>query len=377
MTRAYASKESFAKLFADQLGAIPFADTGPERVVSWRALGITWRVRFGNDYQTTRAGERFCALAQILLADFADVELALLPTEVSINLRTAEASSSADALPSNEGRAWEVSVPRELDSKDVGRGIAQTVAVIAQVLLETSLLPLADANKRIEDAYKAGLVGKLTPNTSYDRVFSEFITDEKFNSSARAVRAPIRLTRLPQLEEHKEVAWRSEPGPTYSNERATEYVRTRYRRSPETIRFALPRLLATKTGRDMVQALRGEGWSDWRILGAFASVAMSWRVNRLDPNTPDERRDLSRKYMGPEPVDEQMVPLTEFTRPGIDFTDQSNLLSSLLVWDLDLRQRTPDFPAIRRFMNVRYRHDKDDVEHEDPFKGSMMAATDE
>ena len=71
--------------------------------------------------------------------------------------------------------------------------------------------------------------------------------------------------------------------------------------------------------------------------------------------------------MGPEPVDEPAVPLTEFSETIVRMADEMNTLSTIRTWVLDLRQRTPDFPAIRQFQNVRYRHDQDDYSHEDPF----------
>jgi hypothetical protein len=71
-------------------------------------------------------------------------------------------------LVSNDGRAWEISVPRKLDGTDATMGITETVAVITQILVEASLLPMTDAMHVIEQAYARGLPGKLTPGTTYD-----------------------------------------------------------------------------------------------------------------------------------------------------------------------------------------------------------------
>jgi hypothetical protein len=84
----YTTQESVRDNFAEQLGAVLLSDSGAERIIRWRALGITWQVTFENDYETTIAGERFCALTQVLLADLASVELGLPPTTVSIQLST-------------------------------------------------------------------------------------------------------------------------------------------------------------------------------------------------------------------------------------------------------------------------------------------------
>ena len=198
-------------------------------------------------------------------------------------MRATDDTVSAEALPSNDRRAWVVSVPRHLDDKDIGRGISETIAVVAQVLMEISLLPSKDANQRIEDAYKAGLAGKLTPNTTYDHAFSQLFPSDRFNAPARAKRAPIVLNPPPQPHEHPELAWRSSPGPTYAEESAEEFVRTRYRRTLEALRFTLPRLLATSAGQTLVSTLRREGWLDWRILSALTTVGMNWRISQTAP----------------------------------------------------------------------------------------------
>jgi len=62
-----------------------------------------------------------------------------------------------------------------------------------------------------------------------------------------------------------------------------------------------------------------------------------------------------------------VVPVDEFTRERLEFIDQGNMPSTLIQWDLELHQHTPDVPAIRQFLIERYRHNADDIEHADPF----------
>jgi hypothetical protein len=369
----YETPDSFAERFGDQLGAVPFSDAGPVRTVTWRELGITWQVHFTNDYETTRAGERFCALAQVSLADLATEELALIPTRVSIHLRASDTGASAQPLPSNDGRAWEVSVPRHLKTGEFSSGIIETFAIVAEVLSEVSLLPIEGAQRRIEDAFKAGLSGKLTPNTTYDVAFTEFVPPDEFDDTSRQARAPILRAEDPQPLEHPELAWRGGPGPTYSEAAAAQYLHTRYERLRDTTRFTLPRLIASQDGQAMIKALRDEGWLDWRIWSAIASVAISWRVDRSRPSL-EERRRLTAKYAEIEPEDGPEVPLSEFSLETMRMVDEVAMVSTLRTWDLEIRQRTPDLPAIRRFLDDRYRQDKDDCDHQDPFNVTSSTA---
>lgn len=43
------------------------------------------------------------------------------------------------------------------------------------------------------------------------------------------------------------------------------------------------------------------------------------------------------------------------------------MLKLVEYWKLDLRQRTPDFPAIESFLAERYAYWTDDIDHDDPF----------
>jgi hypothetical protein len=72
--------------------------------------------------------------------------------------------------------------------------------------------------------------------------------------------------------------------------------------------------------------------------------------------------------MQEEEADFPEVPLMEFSLERLRMADQVSIGSTIRIWDLELRQRTPDLPGIRTFLNERYRNDRDDVEHEDPFR---------
>lgn len=360
-------RQAFADHYAAEMGVAAFSDAGPEREISWRALGITWRVRFKNDYATTRAAERFCAFAQIILADLADVDLALLPTDITIDLKATE-TTSAEARPSNEGRRWDIEVPTTVSKDKVVDLAVEAIAAVTTVLLEASLLPMDQAHDLMDHIFREGITNKLLPSVSYDSAYTQFIPEKDFDAPVREERAPLSPTVRPTPPQHAELARRSGPGPTYTAEEAREKLTWRYRRSPQMIRLTLPRLLADLRTRTLIEDLRREGWLDWRILGALSTRVLNWRVEQTDPRTVDEHKSAMLRLMrDPEPVDGPMVPLSIFTRESLEMVDNFNITSTLRNWDLDLRQRTPDIKAIRLFLNERYRHDKDDIDHDDPF----------
>lgn len=360
-------RQAFADHYAAEMGVAAFSDAGPEREISWRALGLTWRVRFKNEYATTRAAERFCAFAQILLADMADVDLALLPTYITIELK-ATGATSAEVQPSNEGRVWDIEVPTTISKDEVVDQAVEAIAAVTSILLEASLLPVERANDAIERIFREGITNKLLPSVSFDSAYTQFIPEKDFDVLLREGRTPLVPAVRPTPPQHEELAWHAGPGPTYTAEEAREKLGWRYQRSPQSIRFTLPRLLADPRTRALIEDLRREGWLDWRILGALSMRAMNWRVEQTDPRTiSDYKSTLLRLMRDPEPVDAPLVPLAIFNRESLVTVDNANVTSTLKTWDLDLRQRTPDIRAIRQFLNERYRQDKDDIDHDDPF----------
>jgi hypothetical protein len=366
--KGYATPAAWADLCAEEFGAVAFSDAGPERVITWRALGMTWRVSFANTYATTRAAERFCALAQVLLADLADVDLALLPTEITIHVTTS-AHTNAEARPSNDGRVWDVAVPATVEVGTIEPVVLETLAVVTLVLIEASLLPQAQTDALIEKAFERGITDKLVPHVNYDTLYDEFVSEQDFDAPTRRERRPVRAN-LPVVPlEHPDLAWRSGPGPTYDAAQARDMIRNRYRRSGEMVRLTLPRLLADSNARQVIADLREAGWPDWRILGAMAVTALNYRVQRS--STAGDLDAFKRTFLAlagrPESEADQVVPTEEFTRERLEFIDQGNMPSTVLQWDLELHQHTPDVPAIRRFLAERYRHSVDDIEHEDPF----------
>jgi hypothetical protein len=69
-----------------QLLGAPYSDLGAIRSTSFAALGLTFRVRWSNDYETTEVAEYFLAVLQVLLSDLAGSDLLVLPTEVCIEI---------------------------------------------------------------------------------------------------------------------------------------------------------------------------------------------------------------------------------------------------------------------------------------------------
>ena len=133
------SAETLIARFGERLGTSPFADAGERRAIRFAALGISWEVVFANDYETTVVAERFVAMIQIVLSDFAGEELALLPTEVNVAIQLGR-TLETQPLSSNIDSRWAITLPPVDDrgAADVQLETITPIAAIPQRTLTTS-----------------------------------------------------------------------------------------------------------------------------------------------------------------------------------------------------------------------------------------------
>lgn len=358
----------------EQLDGRPFNDLGKIREGTWFELGVTWTVKWPNDYQTTDKAEQFIAFLQIFLADLVGVDLCLLKTDVTINLSVANiAKPKVKADPSNVGRIWNVTLPSHISKEEgaVDKPQPDTFATASTILMEISLLPRDEFLKVLENCFKEGLSMKAYVVAPYELLYREFVTEEIFELSEKSSQAIPEPQRKYPIKKHKELQWYSGPGPGYSKESAKEYLKNRYSRLPIPIKYTLKRLSKNPEFIKTVEKLRAEGWLDWHIMAAVASATINYRVNQIPEarGRPEEQKKIFMKIMDePEKKDASEVPLHIFSEEKLRNFLIPNMLSTLKGLGLECRQCTPDLKAIDHFLRHRYSYWTDDIEHEDPFK---------
>lgn len=373
-------KQSLAEIWTSlnqQLGGPLFSDLGAVRKVSWAELGITWSANWKNDYATNPAAEQLIAILQVLLADLAGIDLCLLKTHVSIDVSVENITKpKVESIPSNKGRKWKVTLPiysEKGDRAEFERMSIDTLAVASSILAEVSLLPSERFYEVLENCFKNGISMKVFVSRPYEVIYREFITRDVFERSARPAKTSPESSREFEIKEHRELAWVDGPGPGYSKDKANEYLRNRYSRSIIPIKYTLKRLLKSSEFRSTVNQLRADGWLDWHILTAIASVATNYRVVQFPEArySPDIQANLFQEMMTkPESENAFPVPLKEFTVENLRRTQNIGMISTLRVHGLECHQTTPDFESIDHFLRYRYNYWNDDIPHSDPFQHS-------
>ncbi len=344
----------------------PFSDVGKNRIVRFRALGITWEFSWHNDYELTTSSEEFIAVLQILLADFSSIDLCLPRTRVQVEIQTGAGDKiQLENLPSNDLIRYRISIPSITPRDPLD---AQVFGIASAILGYVSFLPQDQFMSHLESALRQGLSGKTFFVQSYRNLFSRFILASDFNSSARNAKSIPQTGLSFEPVSHHQLEWFSSPGPGYSKESATEALKNRYEIAPKPIRFTLLNLLTNSEFRKTVSELKADGWLDWHILTAVALATVNYRVNK-QRHPSQGMAEYQRLFMDTMNQEEDVtldpVPLSLFSKEKLKFHLFSSMGSTLKGMGFEIHQPTPDFNAISDFLSRRYNYWTDDIEHPD------------
>ena len=364
--------ESFG---ANGLVARPFADLGDVRYIRFSALGTDWTLAVANDTESVRLAERFAAAAQMMLAALAREDLCLVQSHINIRIENRSRIQTATterihSLPSNNGREWVVRLAPIGDSNDADpqETSIELLAMLTMIIREVSLLSDDDFSRSLDRAFERGLSHNLSPARPYDELASAFANDTGAEIQRSRYHTPWDC-REGTFASHNELGWRNGPGPTYSRDQAEEMLRTRYQNFDKGLRITVPMLESSAKFRSIVKTLRAKGWLDWHIMAAIANIVMNHRfpANRNSLTLEETRNEMLRAMLHQESAEASPVPIGLFMLDAMDRNRKLAMLPLVKHWGLELRQRTPDIPAIERLLAHRYGYWDDDVPHEDPF----------
>ena len=353
----------------------PFTDLGPVRYIRFSAFGTDWTLEVSNDIESVWMAERFASAAQVMLAGLAREDLCMIKTQINVRIESVRevhipTEERIRSLPGSNSREWVVRLepvqnPDYANFKEMSTELS---AMIAMILREASLLPEADFYANLERAFEKGLGHKLSPGRPYDELAAAFATDSEPGFQTYQTSTPWDC-REGLFEAHDELNWKNGPGPTYSRDQANELLQTRYLNLAKGLRITVPMLASSEAFRATVRTLRAKGWLDWHILAAIFNIVMNYRfpVNRYDLPLEETENQMIREALQVENASASPVPIGLFTLDAMDENRKLAMLALVKHWGLELRQITPDIPAIEQLLADRYGYWDDDIPHDDPF----------
>jgi hypothetical protein len=354
-----------AKIDVQLLGR-PLNDSGFARVIRFAALGTDWTVTSSNRFEDARAAERLAAAAQITLVELARQDLCLVPTTIHLRVEARVEDDGGEIMrwkPSNDGREWQVRLTGyDGTALDPEATQVELLSVISNILLDASLLPVDAYFAEVEDAFRRGLIHKLGSVRPFDELG---VPSNVYGRTPRGVVYPPSDPAEYPARAADELHWRDGDGPTYDRDAAHDAIRRRYEKVPALLPRALARLRDSEPFLEVVQELKSRKWLDWHILNALTNYALNRLLHRevIAPSKEAHEARVAQLLDAPGSLDERPDDLLEPTIEDLETGELSQLVHSTQLWDLEIHQPTPDIPAIRTFLERRYHHFDDDVDH--------------
>ena len=361
------TEDALAERSEKTLNGAPFGDAAPVRTICFGALGQRWRVHCANERDAVAAAEEFCAIAQIVLAEFAAGDPMLLTATVEIEIEFYSTGQTpaehAVQVPDNSCVRWKVHLPEPADQAG-GQSEMDVLATLAVVLSDSSLLPWEAFEQIIDAAGREGLRGKLSVVARYQRTAAYFtweVAELEGPVRAQPIGNPARFPASEALE----LAAKAGDGPGYERDKALEAVALRYENCAPMMRHSLPRLLADPDLKALLTRAVEDGRPEWIVMMALANIVMNHRITaQFGPLTdPAAARRLTVDQMrrqehadDPSPSPAQVAAV---------FALQLGIVTVTVAqfWGLTVHQRTPDLDAIESVLKSRYHFWDDDVEH--------------
>lgn len=368
---AMSASEVFEHAAAD-LGVPVFSDGGQRRTIWWSALGVTWSVSFQNEYEGMIVGERVAAMMQVMTADIAGRDPALVPTRVRVEIETSPPGSAIvveQPISDGSGSTVRATFPRLVEPSgeafdDIASGVLELMAVC---VAETTVLDQEAFQAVFAQAMEDDLKSKILFGTAYDIACRAFVAEDLFTLAPRANACPLPGGHRPEPLTGEGMAMPSAPGPGFSARENEALIGRRYDQMMGTLPVTFAALRCDPDFHRTITELRAEGWLDWHILLEVFNLAQNRRypVTR-GPEDEDEARRLTQMMLAPESADADPLAVGEFTAGALRSLlplGQMTILNNVARLPM---QNPPDIDAVRRMVVTRYGFNTD-VDHDDPF----------
>ena len=242
-----------------QLVGRPFSDLGPQRTMTFAALGTIWRITCANDRRSVLAAERFAAATQIVLVELAPRDPVFLPQEIHVELLTGTPLAGRGPVrfkPSNERVECSVVLRPLAGYADDEELNLELSATLVYLLAHLSARPEDEFMHTVQQAFEEGLIHKLHVARPYDDV-AGLLNDAHYDALAAVSVNPFPGKHTPTPSD--ELRLPTAPGPGYDRDASLENIRENYQFLPSLLNQTLPRALSDP---DTAAGLRGSATTD-------------------------------------------------------------------------------------------------------------------
>ncbi|WP_281335977.1 dsDNA nuclease domain-containing protein [Flavobacterium eburneipallidum] len=372
------SDEKYNKSIENQINDFPFNDFGKTRIINFYALGSLWCISFDNTHEVRSIAEEYISSIQVVLAEIAlsDVDFHLLKSKIDIELTLSNKYVAPEQLPSNEVIKWKVYIcfSNVVNTEKINQHSAFNMVSLRLMLDNISLLKSDEFDLLFWKFFKeAKLDTKQIAINLYQKIHRDIYLKEDFEvfqaSSFEKENFNLNFPR-----ENKVVVWDNSLSQKYNKKFSLEAIENRFNNMQKCTYLTLAELKKLPCFPIWLNDLRSEGHKDWQILMNMQNFMINYKVRRFEKkkfNTEEKQIEHFQKtfykYMNMDEKDCYVeFPLEAFKSK--EFTDQFNfsLPSALNTYGLETKLMTPNFTAIKEFLDIRFNLRHDDYNENNP-----------
>lgn len=373
------SDEALFEMIRSDVGD-PFSDVGPERYITFHALGVSWSIHGANDENTVLAMEDFASTLQILIVEVASDDAVIIPGDIDIEIRVSADShhqrTDSRTRMANERRQWLFLVPPDLSDEvsDASRRALYARAFV--VLRSSSLLDDEQFASLMQRIAGSGVFQKFEIGHRSYRHLAQFRPTPRILLRREAYGRIGRTRSVAGQQCSPHLSERCDPGRGYTSTKAESILAERYELLPRAIRITLPELMADHDVRQLFRDLKElEGWKDWHLMSVVMNLTVSHRIAaQYGPITVDnvlEHAEEFHKEALREEVDsDARIGPEVITRHAMEAGILAVAISSLKRWGLSGQQHSNRPTALLQVLADRYGFWDDDISHRDLFASS-------
>lgn len=374
------SEDSYNRAIERHVDDFPLNDIGKECTIRFYALGSLWCVSFNNTFETRSIAEEYISAIQTVLAEIAlsDVDFHLLKSTIEIELILSDKYLPPEQLPSNEVIKWKVYIcySDAIGAEKINQHSAFNMVSLRLILDNISVL----RSKEFEELFwkffkKSKLDTKQIAINLYQKIHRDIYVKEDFD----AFQAPSFEKEKLNLDFPKEnnvMVWDSSLSTKYDKAFSIEAIENRFNNMQKCIYITLEELKKLPDFPSWLNTLRSQGYKDWQILMNMQNFMINYKVQRFESKEFDSEQEyvehLKKKLHEYMNMDEKdcyvQFPLEAFQSK--EFMDQFNmgLPAVLKTYGLETKLMTPNFKAIKEFLDVRFNLNNDDYNENNPLK---------
>ena len=222
---------------------------------------------------------------------------------------------------------------------------------------------------------KAKLDTKQTALNLYQKIHRDIYNEEDFDAlqsfSFKKEKFDLKLPK-----ENSVMIWNDSLSPKYSRTFSIEAIKNRLENTYKSTYLTLAELKRNSNFPIWVNNLRSQGWKDWQIMTNMQSFMVNYKIQLIEHKEFSTQQEyvenFQKVYYEYLYMDEKdcyiQFPLEAFKTK--EFTEQFDVgsLSLLNTYSLENKLITPNFKAIKEFLDVKFNLKIDDYDENNPLK---------